>query len=105
MFNIGFQELLLILLIALVVVGPRNLPNVARALGRAFAEFRRAMNELQQTVESTDVVREFRKEFYQAQHGIKVRPLETNSKKEDGLQNPDTQSKGVELSDDKPSDT
>lgn len=81
MFNIGFQEILLILLIALVVVGPRNLPNVARALGRAFAEFRRAMNELQQTVESTDVVKEFRRELYHAQHGIKTLPHEGSDKK------------------------
>ena len=44
MFNIGFAELLLILLIAFVVVGPKDLPKVARALGR-FVKYIRNMIE------------------------------------------------------------
>ena len=44
MFNIGFAELLLILLIAFVVVGPKDLPKIARALGR-FVKYMRSMIE------------------------------------------------------------
>ena len=44
MFNIGFAELILILLIAFVVVGPKDLPKVARALGR-FVKYVRNMIE------------------------------------------------------------
>lgn len=44
MFNIGFAELLLILLIAFVVVGPKDLPKIARALGR-FVKYIRNMIE------------------------------------------------------------
>ena len=44
MFNIGFAELLVILLIAFVVVGPKDLPKVARALGR-FVKYIRNMIE------------------------------------------------------------
>ena len=44
MFNIGFAELLLILLIAFVVVGPKDLPKIARALGR-FVKYVRNMIE------------------------------------------------------------
>ncbi len=51
MFGIGFPELLLIAVIALVVIGPKRLPDLARALGRGFAEFRRATDELKQTFE------------------------------------------------------
>ena len=51
MFGIGFPELLLIAVIALVVIGPQRLPDLARALGRGFAEFRRATDELKQTFE------------------------------------------------------
>jgi Tat protein translocase TatB subunit len=51
MFGIGFPELLLIAVIALVVIGPSRLPDLARALGRGFAEFRRATEELKQTFE------------------------------------------------------
>lgn len=51
MFGIGFPELLLIAVIALVVIGPNRLPDLARALGRGFAEFRRATDELKQSFE------------------------------------------------------
>ena len=51
MFGIGFPELLLIAVIALVVIGPKRLPDLARALGRGFAEFRRATEELKQSFE------------------------------------------------------
>jgi len=49
MFGIGFPELLLILAIALVVIGPKRLPDLARALGRGLAEFKKATDELKQT--------------------------------------------------------
>ena len=51
MFGIGFPELLLIAVLALVVIGPKRLPDLAKALGRGFAEFRRATEELKQTFE------------------------------------------------------
>ncbi len=46
MFGIGFPELLLILALALIVIGPKRLPDIARALGRGFTEFKRATDEL-----------------------------------------------------------
>lgn len=51
MFGIGFTELFLIAVIALVVIGPKRLPDLARALGRGFAEFQRATEELKQAFE------------------------------------------------------
>lgn len=52
MFDIGFQELILILAVALLVFGPRRLPELGRALGRAMREFRRATDEFRSTVET-----------------------------------------------------
>lgn len=48
---LGFQELLLIFAIALIVFGPRKLPEIGRTVGRAFGEFRRATNELKTSLE------------------------------------------------------
>lgn len=50
MFGIGFQELLVILVVALIVIGPKKLPDIAKALGRAYREFVRASNELRDTI-------------------------------------------------------
>ncbi|MEJ5299515.1 MAG: Sec-independent protein translocase protein TatB [Thermodesulforhabdaceae bacterium] len=76
MFDIGFQEIIVILLVALIVVGPKNLPQVGRALGRAFAEFRRAMAEVKDAVESNEVVKEFKEEYEKARSGIRKIPEE-----------------------------
>lgn len=46
MFNIGFSELLLVLLVAFLVVGPKDLPKVARWLGRMVKKSRRLLNEI-----------------------------------------------------------
>jgi Tat protein translocase TatB subunit len=52
MFGIGMPELVIILALALVVVGPSKLPEIARAIGKGFAELKHAMNDLQRNIES-----------------------------------------------------
>jgi Tat protein translocase TatB subunit len=61
MFGIGFPELLLIMAIALIVLGPKRLPDLARAMGRGFSEFKRATEELKQTFEAETRADEFRR--------------------------------------------
>jgi TatA/E family protein of Tat protein translocase len=50
MFGLGMQELLVILVIALIVVGPKKLPDIAKSLGRGLAEFKRTADEFQSTM-------------------------------------------------------
>ncbi len=53
MFGIGMPELLVILVVALLVLGPKKLPEIARSLGRGMAEFRRASNEFTRTLSAS----------------------------------------------------
>ncbi len=53
MFGIGMTELLIVLVVALLVLGPRKLPEMARTLGRGMAEFRRASDELRSTLNAS----------------------------------------------------
>lgn len=50
MFGIGLPELMVILVLALVVIGPKKMPDVAKALGRGLNEFRRASQEIKNTI-------------------------------------------------------
>ncbi len=51
MLNIGPQELLLILVVALLVVGPRRLPELGRSLGKGLREIRKAQSEVRKTIQ------------------------------------------------------
>ncbi len=58
MFGIGMTELLVILAIGLLVIGPKKLPELARSLGKGLAEFRRASTEMRREfLEVTDEAR------------------------------------------------
>ena len=66
MFSIGSTELILILVVALIVVGPQNLPKITHAMGRAYGEFKRASRELQRTL-NTEIAIEEQKQNEAAQ--------------------------------------
>lgn len=54
MFGIGMPELILIMALALIVLGPKKLPEIARALGKGLAEFRRATDELKEELRNVE---------------------------------------------------
>ena len=64
MFGIGMPEILIIMVIALVVIGPHKLPELARTLGKGFAEFKKATEDLQQNfkAESAEHERKVKRE-------------------------------------------
>jgi TatA/E family protein of Tat protein translocase len=49
--NLGMPELMLILVLALLLFGPKRLPEVGKQVGKALGEFRRASNDLKRTIE------------------------------------------------------
>ncbi len=60
MFGIGMPEMILILAIALIVIGPKKLPDLAKSLGRAMREFKRATSEFKESIEIDDEVKELK---------------------------------------------
>jgi sec-independent protein translocase protein TatA len=59
--SIGMPELVIIFVIALIIFGPRKLPELGRSLGRSLGEFKRASNELRNTLEEEIQVEEQRR--------------------------------------------
>ena len=63
MFGIGMPEMLLILAIALIVIGPKKLPDLAKSLGRALREFKKATSELKESIELDSELKEVKNSF------------------------------------------
>lgn len=63
MFGIGMQELVLILVIALIILGPKKLPDVAKSLGKAMNEFKRATSDIKDSLEVDNNLHSVKKSF------------------------------------------
>jgi TatA/E family protein of Tat protein translocase len=63
MFGIGMPELLLILAVALIVIGPKKLPDLAKSLGRTLREFKKATNEFKETIQIDEDLSDVKKAF------------------------------------------
>ena len=61
MFGISMPELILVLAVALIVIGPKKLPDLAKSLGKAMNEFRRATSEIKESFEVGDEFNDVKK--------------------------------------------
>ena len=71
MFGIGMPEMLMILAIALIVIGPKKLPDLAKSLGRALGEFKRAASDLKDSIQSETGLDDVRSSFKSVSQELK----------------------------------
>ena len=71
MFGIGVPELLIILVIALIVIGPKKLPDLAKSLGRALNEFKKATREFKDSMDIDEDVKTIKKPFTDFNDGLR----------------------------------
>lgn len=72
MFGIGVPELLIILAIALIVIGPKKLPDLAKSLGRALNEFKKATREFKDSLDIDEDINSVKKPFSEINRNIRT---------------------------------
>jgi Tat protein translocase TatB subunit len=80
MFGIGTPELIIIFVIALIVIGPKKLPDLARALGRGMAEFRKATSDIRANLDMENELRGMEQEIADSVSGFMVDASEPGDK-------------------------
>ena len=86
MFGIGMPEMILILAVALIVIGPKKLPDLAKSLGRALGEFKKATSELKDSLQIDDELKDVKTTFDEINRDLKNnRPAGTSPAKPDAV--------------------
>ena len=70
MFGIGMPELLIIMAVALVVLGPKKLPDIAKGLAKGISEFKKATQEIKQNIAEDEDLRDIKNTFQEGVHAL-----------------------------------
>ena len=87
--SLGMPELIVIFVIALIIFGPRKLPELGRSLGKSIAEFKRASNELKSTLEEEIRLEEQKQKQEEAVKAVQAVPSDTQQHTDDSVHKAD----------------
>ena len=85
MFGLGFQEIIVIFVIALLVIGPKKLPDLAKALGKAFREFKQATEDIKQNFDIESITKPDTTKHVQPKTVQPLDDLETHKSKDEDV--------------------
>ncbi len=83
MFGIGMPEMILILAVALIVIGPKKLPDLAKSLGKAMGEFKKATRDLKDSIQIDDEIKDMKRTFDELDDDIKGKPAAASNKSQE----------------------
>src|SRR6056297_2826460 len=86
MFGIGTTELMVIFIVAIIVIGPTKLPELAKTLGKAMGEFKRVSNDVKSTIETEMDHEEEKKETSKAKKEIETKKSSGSNKESESAQ-------------------
>jgi len=79
MFGIGMPEMILILAVALIVLGPKKLPDLAKSLGKALGEFKKATRELKESIDIDDDLRDIKGAFDDIENADEIKTIKNDT--------------------------